>query len=92
MIVKNEDGLELVMGTLELLVVTLAPTIAILLYTVSTLVTITSRLTALETNTNLLLKWVACLNGEMSDKKEFKDFLEKLKQVNRDKFGDDCGK
>ncbi len=36
-----------------------------------------------QTNINLLLQWVACLNGEMSNEKEFKEFLKKLKAVNK---------
>lgn len=80
------------MTTLEILLAVIAPAVAILIYLVSLLVTITTRLTALETNMDLMLQWVACLNGEISDKTEYRKFLKKLKRVSREKFGEmDCG-
>ena len=39
-----------------------------------------------ETNVKLLLQWVACLNGNMSTEKEFKDFMKKLKEVNKENY------
>lgn len=44
-------------------------------------------MTKVETNVTLLLQWVACLNGDMSTKKEFRDFLKKLKK----KYTKTCG-
>jgi hypothetical protein len=32
-----------------------------------------------------MLRWIAALNGEMSDKKEFKEFLEQLKEITKGK-------
>ena len=80
------------METIELLVAILAPTITLSIFLTLQLVSITSRLTKLETNMDLLLQWVACLNGEMSDKKEYKQFLKKLERVTQKKFTDNCGK
>ena len=80
-------------SSLEIIVALVAPTVAILLYLISLLIKITTRLTALETNMDLMLQWVACLNGEISDKTEYRKFLKKLKRVSREKFGDElCGK
>lgn len=42
-------------------------------------------ITRLETKMDFVLKWIAALNGEMSDKKEFKEFLEQLKEVAKGK-------
>ncbi len=39
----------------------------------------------LETKVDFMLQWIAALNGEMSDKKEFKDFLKQLKEVAKGK-------
>ena len=39
----------------------------------------------LETKVDFMLKWIAALNGEMSDKREFKEFLEDLKKVAKGK-------
>ncbi len=39
----------------------------------------------LETKMDFVLKWIAALNGEMNDKKEFKEFLEQLKEVAKGK-------
>lgn len=81
------------MQTIELMVAILAPTITLCIFLIIQLVSITSRLTKLETNSDLLLKWVACLNGEVSNKKEYKEFLVKLEKVTKEKFGNDmCGK
>lgn len=81
------------MTTLEIMVTVIAPVIALSIFLITMLVNITSRLTKLETNMNLLLQWVACLNGEMSDKKEYKQFLKKLERVTKEKFGNEnCGK
>lgn len=43
------------------------------------------RLARLETKMDFMIKWIATLNGEMSDKKEFKEFLEHLKEVAKEK-------
>lgn len=80
------------MTTLEIMVTVIAPVIALSIFLITMLVNITSRLTKLETNMNLLLQWVACLNGEMSDKKEYKQFLKKLERVTKEKFSENCGK
>jgi hypothetical protein len=39
----------------------------------------------LETKVDFMLKWIAALNGEMSDKNEFKEFLEQLREVAKGK-------
>ncbi len=39
----------------------------------------------LDTKMDFVLKWIAALNGEMNDKKEFKEFLEQLKEVAKGK-------
>lgn len=39
----------------------------------------------LETKVDYMLKWIAALNGDMKDKKEFHEFLTKLKEVAKDK-------
>jgi ACT domain-containing protein len=44
-----------------------------------------ARLVRLETKMDIVLQWIAALNGEMSDKKEFKEFLEQLKEVAKGK-------
>lgn len=80
------------MELMEIVIAVSAPTIALSIFLITMLVNITSRLTKLETNMNLLLQWVACLNGEMSDKKEYKQFLKKLERVTKEKFSENCGK
>jgi hypothetical protein len=81
------------MTTLELIVTIIAPLVALSIFLITLLVNITSRLTKLETSMDLLLQWVACLNGEISDKKEYKKFLKKLERVSKEKFGkENCGK
>jgi len=69
------------MESIELLIMALSPTIVMLIFVAQVL----QRLAKVETNVTILLQWVACLNGEMSDKKEFKDFLEQLKEVAKGK-------
>lgn len=39
----------------------------------------------LETKVDFMLQWIAALNGEMSNKKEFEQFLQELKKVAKDK-------
>lgn len=73
------DGRE--MESIELLIMALSPTIVMLIFVAQVL----QRLAKVETNVTILLQWVACLNGEMSDKKEFKDFLKQLKEVAKGK-------
>jgi hypothetical protein len=80
------------MELIEIVLAITAPTIALSIFLITMLINITSRLTALETNMDLLLQWVACLNGEMSDKKEYKQFLKKLERVTQKKFSENCGK
>lgn len=72
------------METIEMLIAILGPTIVILIFTAKMYFEILQRLTAVETNVTMLISWVACLNGEMSNEKEFHDFLKKLKEVNRE--------
>ena len=81
------------MTTLELIVAIIAPLVALSIFLITMLINITTRLAKLETNMNLMLQWVACLNGEISDKTEYKKFLKKLKRVSKEKFGEvNCGK
>ena len=69
------------MESIELLIMALSPTFVMLIFVSQVL----QRLAKVETNVTILLQWVACLNGEMSDKKEFKDFLKQLKEVAKGK-------
>lgn len=39
----------------------------------------------LETKVDFMLRWIAVLNGEMNDKKEFKEFLAELKEIAKSK-------
>lgn len=71
------------METTEILIAVIGPTIVILIFTAKMYFEILQRITKVETNVEMLIKWVACLNGEMSTEKEFKDFLKKLKAVNK---------
>lgn len=71
------------METIEALIAILGPTIVILIFTAKMYFEILQRLTKVETNVSMLISWVACLNGEMSDEKDFKKFLAKLKEVNK---------
>jgi hypothetical protein len=82
------------MELIEILIGGLGAAVVIGIYLVNLLLNITNRLTALETNTDVLLKWIACLNGELSDKKEYKSFLKELEELTRKKWGKDknCGK
>lgn len=71
------------MELIELLIAVFGPTIVILIFTVKMYFEILQRLTKVEANVSMLISWVACLNGEMSDGKEFEKFLKKLKRVNK---------
>lgn len=71
------------MTELELLAI-MSPVIALILYFLTLCFQILQRMTKVETNVKLLLQWVACLNGNMSTEKEFKDFMKKLKEVNKE--------
>jgi hypothetical protein len=71
------------MTELELLAI-MSPVLALILYFLTLCFQILQRMTKVETNVKLLLQWVACLNGNMSTEKEFKDFMKKLKEVNKE--------
>jgi len=75
------------MSELEMLFAILAPAVAIILFLLGLTFSVLQRITKVETNVSLLLQWVACLNGNMSTEKEFRDFLKKLKQVNKENCG-----
>jgi len=75
------------MTELEMLIAILAPAVAIILFLLGLTFSILQRMTKVETNVTLLLQWVACLNGNMSTEKEFRDFLKKLKKVNQENCG-----
>lgn len=75
------------MTELEMLIAILAPAVAIILFFLTLTFQLLQRMTKVETNVTLLLQWVACLNGNMSTEKEFKDFLKKLKKVNQENCG-----
>jgi cell division protein FtsX len=75
------------MTELEMLIAILAPAVAIILFLLGLTFQVLQRMTKVETNVTLLLQWVACLNGNMSTEKEFKDFLKKLKKVNQENCG-----
>lgn len=73
------------MTELEMLIAILAPDVAIIIFLLGLTFSILQRLTKVETNVTLLLQQgVACLNGNMSTEKEFRDFLKKLKKVNQE--------
>lgn len=69
------------MTTIEILLAIISPTIMVAFFIINMI----QRLARLETKTDFVLTWIAALNGEMSDKKEFKDFLEELKEVVHEK-------
>lgn len=73
------------MDSLDITIALIAPTIAVLIFVITTYAQILQRMSKVEANVNFMLKWIAALNGEMNDKKEFKDFLEQLKEVARGK-------
>lgn len=75
------------MTELEVIIAVLAPAVAIILFLLGLTFSVLQRITKVETNVSLLLQWVACLNGNMSTEKEFKDFLKKLKKVNQENCG-----
>lgn len=72
------------MTELEMLIAVLAPAVAIILFLLGLTFSVLQRITKVETNVNLLLQWVACLNGNMSTEKEFNEFLKKLKKVTKE--------
>lgn len=73
------------METLEIIFAIAAPLIALFIFIATLMLNLVQRMSKVEANVNFMLKWIAALNGEMSDKKEFKDFLEQLKEVARGK-------
>jgi hypothetical protein len=73
------------MTELELLAI-MSPVLALILYFITLFFQILQRMRKVETNVKLLLQWVACLNGNMSTEKEFKDFMKKLKEVNKENY------
>ena len=72
------------MTELDIILTIIAPAIAICLFFLTLCFSMLQRMTKVETNVSLLLQWVACLNGNMSTEKEFKDFLKRLKKVNKE--------
>jgi|GEM_PF-3468218 len=75
------------MTDLEMLFAIIGPSIAIIIFFLTLTFQLLQRITKVETNVTLLLQWVACLNGNMSTEKEFRDFLKKLKKVNQENCG-----
>lgn len=75
------------MTELEIVLAIVAPSVALILYFLTLCLQMLQRMTRVETNVKLLLQWVACLNGDMSTEKEFKTFLKKLKEVNKENCG-----
>jgi len=75
------------MSELEMIIAILGPSVAIIIFLLGLTFSVLQRMTKVETNVTLLLQWVACLNGNMSTEKEFKDFLKKLKKVNQENCG-----
>jgi len=73
------------METIEIIIAVMAPLIALFIYIASLMLNIVQRMSKVETNVNFMIKWIAALNGEMNGKKEFEEFLEKLKEVAKDK-------
>lgn len=69
------------MDSLDITIALIAPTIAVLIFVITTYAQILQRLVKVETNSKMLIQWVACLNGDMSSEKEVQDFLKKLKKV-----------
>ncbi len=72
------------MTEIEILLTIMAPALALILFFLTLCFSMLQRMTKVETNVSLLLQWVACLNGNMSTEKEFKDFLKRLKKVNKE--------
>lgn len=75
------------MTELEILIAIMAPAVAMIIFFLGLTFSVLQRMTRVETNVKLLLQWVACLNGNMSNEEEFKTFLKKLKQVNKENCG-----
>jgi len=73
------------METLEIILAIAAPLIALFIFIATLMLNLVQRMSKVEANVNFMLKWIAALNGEMSDKKEFKEFLEQLKEVAKEK-------
>jgi hypothetical protein len=69
------------MTTIEILLAIISPTVMVAFFIINMI----QRLARLETKTDFVLTWIAALNGEMSDKKEFKNFLKELKEVVHEK-------
>lgn len=65
------------MTPLEIMLTIIGPTIVIVIFVLNMI----QRLAKLETKMDFVITWIAALNGDMSDKKEFKDFLKKLEEV-----------
>jgi hypothetical protein len=77
----------IVLDISTLVVVIVPAAVALGIYVINALINLNERLAKVETNIGLLLDWVKCLNGEMSTKKEYTDFMKKLKKVTSQK---DC--
>lgn len=84
------------MSTLELLLALLSPSVVIAIFLMNALQRLakveecvnpedSKSIARLETKTDFILKWIAALNGEMSDKREFNAFLEQLKEIAKGK-------
>lgn len=88
------------MDGLELIIALVAPALTIFIFIIATYAQILQRLTKveecvnpktgesitrLETKVDFMLKWIAALNGEMRNDKDFKEFLEQLKEVAKEK-------
>lgn len=84
-----------IIGVLVVLIVALGGLIANILQRLTKIETCIDpddgdRITRLETKMDLMIEWIACLNGEFSDEK----FLKKLKKVMKTNYNkkilDDC--
>lgn len=73
------------METLEIILAVIAPLIALFIFIATLMLNMVQRMSKVETNVNFMIKWIAALNGEMRNDKDFEKFLEQLKEVAKGK-------
>lgn len=73
------------MESIEIILAIAAPLIALFIFLATLMLNLVQRMSNLETNVKFMLKWIAALNGEMRNDKDFEKFLDKLKEVAKDK-------
>jgi hypothetical protein len=66
---------------ISILIGILAIAISLVIVLVRTIIHILERLIKVETNVNIVVDWVKCLNGELSTTKEYNAFNKRLKDA-----------